>query len=101
MSLSDLVQALPADLFQEEQQLARVRRDSAALLGPCNKHECRALAKEWNVSQKINGKNRSIEEIRNEVEQKIRQEVDPLLRKAYGNEGHGKMSPVIKSLEEV
>ena len=35
-------------------------------------------------------KNRGIEEIRNEVEQKIRQEVDRLLLKAYGNEGPGK-----------
>ena len=101
MSLSDLVQALPADLLQEEHQLARARRDSAALLGPCNKKVCRALAKQWSVLQKTNGKNRGIEEIRNEVEQKIRQEVDRLLRKAYGDEGPGKMSSVIKNLEKV
>ena len=90
LSLSDLVQALPADLLQEEHQLARVRRDSAALSGPCNKNEVRALAKQWNVAQKANGKNLDINEIRNEVEQKIRQEVDRLLCKAAGNEGHGK-----------
>ena len=90
MSLSDLVQALPAELLQEEHQLTRVKRDSAALSGPCNKHACRALAKEWNVSQKTNGKDRGKKEILNDVEQKIRQEVDRLLRKASGNEGHGK-----------
>ena len=90
LSLSDLVQALPADILQEEHQLARVRRDSATLLGPCNKKACRALAQQWEVSQKRDRKNRSMEEIRNEIEQKIRQEVDRLLRKASGNEGHGK-----------
>ena len=38
-------------------------------------------------------KNRSIEEIRNEVEQKIRQEVDRLLHKAHGNEKPGENAP--------
>ena len=99
MLLSDLVQALPQ--FWCNSQLARVRRDSAALLGPCNKHTCRVLAKEWNVLQKTNGKNRGTDEIRHEVDQKIRQEIDRLLRKACGNEGPGKMCPVIKSLEKV
>ena len=93
MSLSELVQALPADVPEEEHQLARVRQDSAALLVPCNKSACRALAKQGDVPQKRGGQIRSIEEIRNEVEQKIRQEVDRLLRKAHGNEKPGENVP--------
>ena len=42
------------------------------------------------MSHRKRTENRGIDEIRHEVEQKIRQEVDRLLRKASGNEGHGK-----------
>ena len=83
MPFEELAERLPA-VLPESDQLARVVDASRQLTTGINKKDMRALSKQWGVAQKQNGKDRSLQELRNDIERKIRDQANQLLRQAYG-----------------
>ena len=90
MPLDDLLGELVA-LPTASDQRDRVVDACRQLMSGVNKDGIRALAKRWGVAQKQSGKNRPTQDMRSEIEQKIREEARHLLRKSK--------SLVLKSLE--
>ena len=85
MPVEELPERLPA-VLPESDQLARVVGASRQLTTGINQTAMRALSKQWGVAQKQSGKNRTKQEMRNDIEGKIRDQANQLLRQAYGVE---------------
>ena len=66
-------QAAAKGIFSPRASTARAYQYDArnTLLGPCNNNACLALAKQWNVSQKTNGKTSNFGEFENGKETEI------------------------------
>ena len=85
MPLEELPERLPA-VLSESDQLARVVDASRKLTTGINQTAIRALSRQWGVAQNQSGKNRTKQEMRNDIERRIRHQANMLLRQAYGAE---------------
>ena len=85
MPLEELPERLPA-VLTESDQLGRVVGASRQLTTAINLTAMRALCRQWDVAQGLNGKSRTKQEMRNDIERRIRHQANMLLRQAYGAE---------------
>ena len=84
MPVEELPERLPA-VLPESDQLARVVDANRQLTTGINQTVMRALSKQWGVAQKQSGKNRTKQEMRNDIARKIRYQANLLLRQAISS----------------